>query len=108
MHARDSYGFTPLYRAAGFGCKDAVEILLAYGADVHARDSNGATSLHLAVLSGNSELVVFLLANGADVNVISSNLITPLYILQLRYLSVELLLAQGKNNDAPFSMGLPA
>jgi hypothetical protein len=38
-------GMTPLYFAAGFGNKELVMLLLAYGADVNARNKSGQTPL---------------------------------------------------------------
>lgn len=47
---------------------EAVELLLANGADMKAKDRDGYTPLFSAVSSGHVELVKFLLETGEDVN----------------------------------------
>jgi ankyrin repeat protein len=58
----------PLLAAAEFGDLEAVDLLLAEGADVRAVDSDGISPLHRAVQSGSLALVDRLLAAGADPN----------------------------------------
>ncbi|WP_306392256.1 ankyrin repeat domain-containing protein [Telluria beijingensis] len=66
---RNPEGFTPLMVAAGLGHTQAVELLLAAGADVHALDSRmGASALHKAAQSGNADVVRVLLAHGAFID----------------------------------------
>jgi ankyrin repeat protein len=42
-------GSTPLHRAAGWGHKEIVELLLAKGADLNAKDDVGTTPLDLTM-----------------------------------------------------------
>jgi ankyrin repeat protein len=52
--------------AVYFGSKEAVEVLLAHGADVNAKDKgNGMTPLRLAVVNGRSDVVELLRQHGA-------------------------------------------
>jgi ankyrin repeat protein len=78
-------GLTPLGFAAHFGQKDAVRVLLEYGADVNAISHSklsfipSNTALHAAIAGNKSiEVVEILIKNGADVNAIDSNEHTPL------------------------------
>jgi cytohesin len=49
VNAKHKYGLTPLHRAAFYGHKEVVEMLIAAGADVNAKDDNGDTPLDVAV-----------------------------------------------------------
>jgi ankyrin repeat protein len=51
-----------------FGDVEAIDVLLALGADVHGRDEEGITPLHRAVQSGAPLAVERLLRSGADPN----------------------------------------
>ncbi len=62
------YETTALHKAAYYGHKDVVELLLRYGAVVNAEDSDKATPLHQAVYAGHGNIVEVLLAHGANVN----------------------------------------
>jgi ankyrin repeat protein len=59
------YRRTPLHWAANNGHRQAVEFLLASGADVAARDKNGDTPLDRAEAMGHPELVELLRLGGA-------------------------------------------
>ena len=64
-------GWTPLHLAAFFGRADAVDILLAAGADVRAvsRNHEGNMPLHAALAGrGVGRISTTLLAHGADVS----------------------------------------
>jgi cytohesin len=61
-------GQTPLFRAALFGHKDTVELLLTYKADVNARTSSGLTPLNFAASEGHKDVASLLLANKAEYN----------------------------------------
>ena len=67
VNARDTAGrrSSPLHFAAGYGRREAVEHLLAVGANVHARDDGGLIPLHNACSFGHAEVVSLLLASGA-------------------------------------------
>src|SRR5205823_9565854 len=64
--------YAPLTRAAQFGRRDAVRLMLDVGFDINALADDtpmggaGGTALHAAALEGNAELVRDLLAWGAD------------------------------------------
>eukprot|EP00051_Salpingoeca_urceolata_P002668 m.51964 g.51964 ORF g.51964 m.51964 type:complete len:663 (+) comp12259_c0_seq1:485-2473(+) len=68
LECRDATGSTPLLVAALGGHVDAVECLLAHGANVAAKDSQGHTPLHMAVWQerNSTELLELLLRNHAD------------------------------------------
>ena len=53
--------YTPLHFAMQFQCKETVELLLEWGADITAQDKRGNTPLHLAaMLQNNSFIDLFL------------------------------------------------
>ncbi|XP_069696513.1 transient receptor potential channel pyrexia-like isoform X1 [Periplaneta americana] len=56
---------TPMHVAALNGNKDAVLILLKYGADIHAQDDRG-TPIYLAARQRKEEVVLLLLKHGAN------------------------------------------
>ena len=59
--ARDYlYRRTPLHFAANHGHREAVELLLASGADLEARDKNGDTPLDRAEAMGHADLIALL------------------------------------------------
>jgi ankyrin repeat protein len=60
--------YTPLMAAAGHGDLDAVNCLLAHGANVKVKTPTGFTALIAAALSGNAKVVALLLERGADPN----------------------------------------
>jgi hypothetical protein len=62
-------GTTPLIVAAGGDCVDAVDVLLASGANVNATNSDGWTALIKATAAGYPDVVKRLLAKGADVSI---------------------------------------
>ena len=64
---------------AGYGRREAVEILLNAGATVHARDDGGLIPLHNACSFGHAEVVSLLLRAGADPNARDNWSYTPLH-----------------------------
>jgi uncharacterized protein len=64
--AADSPGGTPLYAAAWAGHPDAIEVLLAHGADVNLADASGVTPLMAAATQGHDETVRLLARRGAS------------------------------------------
>lgn len=61
----------PLRAAAANGRREAVELLLARGAEVNKSDGDGWTALHAACLGRHPEIVRLLLDKGADPNAYS-------------------------------------
>ena len=60
---------TALMQAAMMGQLDAVNLLIAKGANLDATDRNGATAIVLSVQKGEAGCISALIQSGADVNV---------------------------------------
>ncbi|KAK3157986.1 hypothetical protein QOZ80_2AG0131290 [Eleusine coracana subsp. coracana] len=73
----DRNGFTPLHSAAGLGCRETVELLLARGAYTDPVTCCG-TPLHIAATEGKYHTIKILLDHNADYNK-KVNGMTPLY-----------------------------
>lgn len=106
-------GFFPLGLAAFFRRPDAVEVLLAAGADVSAvaRNPMQVTALHSAVADGgDARIARALVAAGADVNARQRHGWTPLHGAADSGDAglVELLLARGADPDAKHDGGKTA
>jgi ankyrin repeat protein len=87
---KDSWGDTALYYAVDEGNKDAVEVLLANGANVNVVKSGdiGDTVLHWAVYKANKDIIKLLLnAKGIKVNAKNNHNETP---LDLAYSEIEI------------------
>jgi thioredoxin-related protein len=76
---RDADGQLPLLAAAGAGRRDAVELLLAAGADPDRTNRFGEGALHVAAKSDTAILAI-LLAAGADPNARDAGGVTPLML----------------------------
>jgi len=61
-------GWTPLHYAATGGSLEAIELLLAKGADINALSPNGSTPLMLAAGYGGEDSAELLRKRGADVS----------------------------------------
>ena len=87
VNSRDTAGrkSSPLHFAAGYGRREAVEILLNAGASVHARDDGGLIPLHNACSFGHAEVVSLLLRAGADPNARDNWSYTPLHEVSIKY-----------------------
>jgi len=73
VNRRGPLAYTPLMIAAGLGCVQMTDILLAAGADVHALDSSlGASPLHKAAQSGVVDVARLILDHGAFINLQSA------------------------------------
>lgn len=98
-------GWTPLHLAAFFGRADAVEALLAAGADLRAvsRNAHGNMPLH-AALAGHApgRIAVMLLARGADPRATDRAGYTPLHHAAARgdVAMINAILALGVDVDA--------
>lgn len=106
-NTKDQAGQTPLMLAAGFGTPEAVQALVAAGADVKAISSAGITALHSSV--GDVRKVRLLLDAGADVNVSSQLGRTPLQVAAATNGSAEtvgLLLEKGADVNAADTTGV--
>ncbi|MCL6639819.1 MAG: ankyrin repeat domain-containing protein [Candidatus Rokubacteria bacterium] len=105
VRARSADGWTALHLAAYFGHGDAVERLLAAGADPRALSSNRLrnTPLHAALAGrGNVRIVAALLARGADVNALAAGGFRPLHLAAARgdLTIIEMLLVRGADARA--------
>lgn len=97
-------GFTPLGLASFFGQPEAVDVLLAHGADVNrpSRNPMRVAPLHSAVASKRLDIARRLLARGADANAVQADDFTPLHgAAQNGHAEmVELLLSHGADVNA--------
>ena len=101
--AKKALGSSALHRAAARGDKEAVEALLARGADVNAPDQEAeldhqpTTALHWAAAGGHVAVAEVLIAKGANVNVGKGTGSTPLHMAARRGNKemVELLIRKG-------------
>jgi ankyrin repeat protein len=66
IDAPDSRGYSPLMLAAYCGHLEAVELLLAWGANPNGTDNAGNSILMGAAFKGHAAMVECLLAHGAD------------------------------------------
>jgi uncharacterized protein len=105
LTGRSPDGWPALHLAAHFGHGDAVDALLAAGADVRALSDNheANTALH-ALLAGRRSvrIVSALLARGADVNARGGGGYTPLHIAAFEgdATLIDTLLAHGAAAEA--------
>ncbi len=79
VHTRDALEKTPLFFAVQYKRLDAMEALVAHGADVNAVDRTGMTPLHAAAMYGRREAAEWLLAHGADAGAADQFGDTPLH-----------------------------
>ena len=107
LQAKDTWGYTPLHRAARNGHKELVQVLIANGAEVNAKDRWDCTPLHYAPFNGRKELVEVLIANGSDVNAKDSWGGTPLFnAAHYGHKELaELLIANGADVNAKDRLG---
>lgn len=76
----DSWGVTPLHRAAQAGCMEDVVALLKRGVETNPEDVCNETPLHLAARHGHTEVCDVLCEHGADVNALNIRRLTPLVV----------------------------
>ena len=72
------WGDTPLHRAAFWGYKEIVELLINNEVDVNAKDDYGCTPLHDAAEYSHFEIAEMLIGRGPDMNALDNNGDTPL------------------------------
>ena len=73
-----NWGDTPLHRAAFWGYKEIVELLINNEVDVNAKDDYGCTPLHDAAEYSHLEIAEMLIGRGPDMNALDNNGDTPL------------------------------
>lgn len=98
IHVMDSFGRTPLHRAASIGYTEVAELLITKGADVNAKTPFiHNTPLHEAAQNGHVDMVMLLIGNGADVNVKCEGWRSPLHFAaEMRHKEIaQLLIAAG-------------
>lgn len=78
VNAPGRYGLTPLHYAAAFGSLEAIETLVARGADVNAKDPRDATPLHYA--AWDPARAQYLLLKGAAPDTPTQQKRTPLLV----------------------------
>jgi hypothetical protein len=90
-------GWSPLTRSVLFGQVQAVELLLAAGADVNRQDRHVGSALYLAVATRNLDIAKKLLDHGADPNTVPEWGETPLMVaaMQGNDVGARLLLERG-------------
>lgn len=96
-------GSSPLHKAAYLGLKEAVQSLLAGGADVNARDKHGEGPLHKAARQGHLPILEVLLEHDADCNAADDLGLTPLHWVALNGKAplAEFLVLNGGNPRLP-------
>jgi ankyrin repeat protein len=105
LATRSPDGWPALHLAAFFGRADALDALLAAGADVRAWSDNeeANTALHAALAGrGGLRIVTALLVRGADVNARAGGGYTPLHIAAFNGQAalIDVLLAHGAAAEA--------
>jgi ankyrin repeat protein len=76
VNAKNIWGETSLHYAAERGHKEAVELLIAKGADIHA---GRIEALQYAIEHGHTEVAIILINKGANVNPKTQSSWTPLH-----------------------------
>lgn len=73
-HQCDSFGYTPLHKAAKYGHEAIVRALLKAGADVESQ-THGVkyTALHFAASRGHTRLIQVLVDSGAAIDALAAN-----------------------------------
>lgn len=93
-----------LMYAVWLGNYEAVEHLIATGAEINATDNGGATALHLAIWKNNIDIATLLVKNGAASDILSSDGMsaTDIAILQQNKEMMELLNSSKKERKKLF------
>lgn len=75
LNKKAVYGETALMRAAHYGHKDIVELLIKKGADLKIKDSTGRTAFIMAAVGGHENIVKLFIQKGEEVKVNQEKLI---------------------------------
>jgi ankyrin repeat protein len=108
VKATDSgMGATPLHWAAIYGRKQAVALLLRYGADVNAAERHEGTVMQWAAHYDDAEVIDWLLDKGAEIDHKNQMGRTPLHIAARRGCNsvIEKLIARGADIQAKTNNG---
>jgi len=82
VDVQDSRGNTPLHHAAYYGKLQAVQTLLALGADLNARNIHrGETPLFSAIRGRQTAVVRYLLQRGARVDLVNAEGLSPVHVV---------------------------
>ena len=97
VKCRGVRGFTPLHLAADKDQTEAIQVLLAHGAEINARTDAGDTPLHWAARDGRMNAAKLLLGEGAEIDPRDKDGNTPLHWAAARghVEMTELLIAHG-------------
>ena len=102
----DLKGNTPLHAASYFNRPGIVRCLMEHGADPAKLNSEHVLPIHLAAVSGNEDIVKFLLAQNTDPDLLDNPEIRLLECaVSGGHRTVELVLEQGFDLDAPYKQG---
>lgn len=88
---REGDGVTPIFAALSSGHLDAVNALVAAGADPEAKATGGNTPLIAASIKGQTEIAKQLLNLGVDVNAVNDDGNTALLLAYYQLQAVEIL-----------------
>lgn len=80
---RTSEGETALHWMATLGDANAIDLLLAAGANINATDNEGNTPLHAAVASRQVVAVAKLIAGGAKIDLQNRAGLTPMHVAKV-------------------------
>ncbi|XP_031771636.1 ankyrin repeat and death domain-containing protein 1A isoform X1 [Apis florea] len=80
LNATDKKGQTPIHCACAEEHLEAVEVLIALGANVDAQDHEGNTPLHVATRTRHTAIAQLLLRAGANTELIDEIGFTPLHV----------------------------
>jgi uncharacterized protein len=108
VNARNAFGVTPLYFAAGTNHVAVAKLLIEAGADTNVKSTVGQAPLAAAAALGYAEVVRLLLAHGAKVNATDKYRITALHEAAAAGHAdiVKLLLTHGADVAAKDAKGL--
>ena len=83
------------FDAAKNGDLQALQDLLAHGADIQAVDDLQNSALHYATQHAHHDAMHLLIEKGADLNAVNAKLSTPLHLTEKNIDSIRILLEAG-------------